>query len=165
MRGTIKANLYKRKILMAHFEIIVGSVLGASEYVADAIQEKLGEYKHTADISLEPDLAKLDQALSWIICTSTHGAGDLPDNIQPFAKQVKQSTLVGVNFIVVGLGDSSYDTYCKGAMQIEQLLITAGANLLSPALHIDVLNHPIPEEAAVTWLDNWLNSLAKTAQA
>lgn len=165
MRGTIKANLYKRILLMAHFEIIVGSVLGASEYVADAILEKLGEYKHTADISLEPNLNQLDQEVTWIICTSTHGAGDLPDNIQPFAKQIAQNTLVGVNFIVVGLGDSSYDTYCKGAMQIEELLITVGANLLSPALHIDVLNHPIPEEAAIVWLDSWLNSVAKTGQA
>jgi MioC protein len=147
---------------MAHFEIIVVSVLGASEYVADAMQEKLREYKHTADIYLEPDLTKLDQALIWVICTSTHGAGDLPDNIQGFAEQVKQSKLAGVNFIVVGLGDSSYDTYCKGAMQMEQLLISAGAKLLHPALHIDVLNHPIPEDAAVIWLDNWLNYLAET---
>lgn len=150
---------------MAHFEIIVGSMLGASEYVADALQEKLGEYKHTADISLEPNLATLDQALTWIVCTSTHGAGDLPDNIQAFAEQVKLSTLVGVNFIVVGLGDSSYDTYCNGAMQMEQLLTTTGANLLCPALHIDVLNHPIPEEAAIAWLDSWLNSLIETNQA
>jgi MioC protein len=150
---------------MAHFEIIVGSVLGASEYVADALQEKLGEYQHSSNIALEPNLAKLDQARTWIICTSTHGAGDLPDNIQPFAEQVKHSTLVGVNFIVVGLGDSSYDTYCKGAMHLEQLLMTSGANLLCPALHIDVLNHPIPEKVAITWLDIWLNSLAETNQA
>jgi MioC protein len=150
---------------MAHFQIIVGSVLGASEYVADALQEKLSEYKHTADIALKPDLDELDQGQTWIICTSTHGAGDLPDNIQAFAAQVKQSTLTGLNFIVVGLGDSSYDTYCKGAMQIEQLLIDAGANLLHPALHIDVLNHPIPEDAAIIWLDSWLNASAQNKQA
>ena len=150
---------------MAHFQIIVGSVLGASEYVADALQEKLSEYKHTADIALKPDLDELDQGQTWIICTSTHGAGDLPDNIQAFAAQVKQSTLTGLNFIVVGLGDSSYDTYCKGAMQIEQLLIDAGANLLHPALHIDVLNPPIPEDAAIIWLDSWLNASAQNKQA
>jgi MioC protein len=150
---------------MAQFEIIVGSVLGASEYVADALLEKLNEFGHTANIALEPNLPDIDQHTTWIICTSTHGAGDLPDNIRPFAEQVKQNSLVAVNFIVVGLGDSSYDTYCKGAMQIEQLLVAAGAKLLSPALHIDVLNHPIPEDAAIIWLDSWLTSLAETNQA
>jgi MioC protein len=143
---------------MAQFEIIVGSMLGASEYVADALQEKFGEYKHTAKISLEPNLAKLDQTLTWVICTSTHGAGDLPDNIQAFAEQVKQSTLHGVNFILVGLGDSSYDTYCHGSIHIEKIMLDSGAKLLFPALHIDVLNHPIPEDAAVEWLKSRLKN-------
>ena len=150
---------------MAQFEIIVGSVLGASEYVADALLEKLNEFGHRGNIALQPNLAELDQQTTWIICTSTHGAGDLPDNIQPFAEQVKQTSLTGLNFIVVGLGDSSYDTYCKGAMQMQDILVTAGATLLSPALHIDVLNHPIPEDEAVAWLDSWLKSTASKIQA
>ncbi|MFQ3219253.1 MAG: MioC protein [Paraglaciecola sp.] len=143
---------------MADFEIIVGSVLGASEYVADALQEKIGEYKLTSNIRLVPDLADLDEQAIWLVCTSTHGAGDLPDNIQPFVKQLKNNVLDKVTFLVVGLGDSSYDTFCNGALQIEALLIAQGATLLTPALHIDVLNHPIPEVPAIAWLDNWLLS-------
>jgi MioC protein len=150
---------------MANFEIIVGSVLGASEYVADALQEKLIEYNHEVNIMLSPDLTQLNQHSTWIICTSTHGAGDLPDNIQSFAEQVKQANLEGVNFMMVGLGDSSYDTYCNGALQMEDSLRHAGAKLLIPALHIDVLNHPIPEDAAVTWLDVWLQSSKSEVQA
>jgi MioC protein len=150
---------------MAQFEIIVGSVLGASEYVADALLEKLNEFGHSGNIALQPNLAELDQQTTWIICTSTHGAGDLPDNIQAFAEQVKQTSLKGLNFIVVGLGDSSYDTFCKGAMQIQDILVASGATLLSPALHIDVLHHPIPEDAAVAWLDSWLESIANTKRA
>ncbi|MFT6899580.1 MAG: MioC protein [Paraglaciecola sp.] len=143
---------------MADFEIIVGSVLGASEYVADALQEKISEYKLTSDIRLSPDLVNLNKRAIWLVCTSTHGAGDLPDNIQPFVKQLTNSVLDKVTFLVVGLGDSSYDTFCNGARQIEALLIARGATLLTPALHIDVLNHPIPEVAAIAWLDNWLLS-------
>ncbi|MGJ8682865.1 MAG: nitric oxide synthase, partial [Paraglaciecola sp.] len=37
---------------MAKFEIIVGSVLGASEYVADALQEVLETQNHQANIHL-----------------------------------------------------------------------------------------------------------------
>jgi MioC protein len=145
---------------MAKFEIIVGSVLGASEYVADALQEVLIKHSNTADIHLTPQLSDLDKNATWLICTSTHGAGDLPDNIQAFAQQLKSEKLVELKFLIVGLGDSSYDTFCQGAMQMEQILSGAGATLLRPALHIDVLHHPIPEDNAVQWMNNWLATQA-----
>jgi MioC protein len=148
---------------MAKFEIIVGSVLGASEYVADALQEVLLTYTHSAEIHLTPQLTDLDKTATWLICTSTHGAGDLPDNIQPFAEQLKNQTLSKIQFLVVGLGDSSYDMYCHASIQIENIMLNADAKLLSPALHIDVLNHPIPEDAAVEWLKNWLKNNQKIA--
>lgn len=141
---------------MAKFEIIVGSVLGASEYVADALQEALISHAHSADIHLTPQLSDLDKSATWLICTSTHGAGDLPDNIQAFAEQLKSQDLSTLEFLTVGLGDSSYDTFCQGAIQMEKILVDAGARLLCPALHIDVLHHPIPEDNAVEWMNNWL---------
>lgn len=143
---------------MAKFEIIVGSVLGASEYVADALQEVLLNYAHSAEIHLTPQLSDFTQSAIWLICTSTHGAGDLPDNIQRFAEQLKTQNLCNQKFLVVGLGDSSYDTYCHGSIQIENIMINAGAQIISPALHIDVLNHPIPEDTAVEWLTKWLKN-------
>jgi MioC protein len=143
---------------MAKFEIIVGSVLGASEYVADALQEVLLSHTHTAEIHLTPQFSDLDQNATWLICTSTHGAGDLPDNIQPFAEQLKKQSFSKLPFLVVGLGDSSYDTYCHASIQIEKIMLDTGAKLLCPALHIDVLNHPIPEDAAVEWLKSWLKN-------
>lgn len=148
---------------MAKFEIIVGSVLGASEYVADALQEVLLSHSYIAEIHLTPKLQDLDQNATWLICTSTHGAGDLPDNIQPFAEQLSSVNLANVPFLVIGLGDSSYDTYCHGSIQMENIMLNAGAKLSCPALHIDVLNHPIPEDVAVEWLKSWLNTNEKSA--
>ncbi|WP_339724087.1 FMN-binding protein MioC [uncultured Paraglaciecola sp.] len=148
---------------MAKFEIIVGSVLGASEYVADALQETLLSQTHSVAVHLTPELNNLDQSATWLICTSTHGAGDLPDNIQAFAEQLKTLNLSKVTFLVIGLGDSSYDTYCYGSIQMENILLNAGAKLLCPALHIDVLNHPIPEDVAVEWLQSWLNTHEQSA--
>lgn len=143
---------------MADFEIIVGSMLGASEYVADALQESLQQHQLKANVTLKAELSELDLNATWIICTSTHGAGDLPDNILHFATQVKESHFEDLRFLVIGLGDSSYDTFCFAAKQMQNLLQQAGASLLTPALHIDVLNHPIPEDHAVEWLENWLQS-------
>lgn len=142
---------------MAKFEVIVGSVLGASEYVADAIQDTLQSAAHQVTIHLQPDLADIDRDAIWIICTSTHGAGDLPDNIQPFADSLKGQQLSHLKYLIVGLGDSSYDTFCQGAMTMEALLNTCGAKLLKPAAHIDVLTHQIPEDKAVEYIQSWLD--------
>lgn len=134
-----------------HYTILVGSVLGASEYVADALADVIKEKGAAVDIQLTPELKDVKPDSTWIVCTSTHGAGDLPDNIQPFAKTLENTDLTDVKAYIVGLGDSSYDTFCHGAMAMETLLTKGGATLLAPPLHIDVLNHPIPEDEAVNW--------------
>ncbi|AFS39443.1 FMN-binding protein MioC [Alteromonas macleodii] len=139
-----------------HFEIIVGTMLGAAEYVADAIAEKLDASGHTHTIHLEPNLDEIKTESTWIVCTSTHGAGELPDNIQPFAKQLEGADLSAVNAYVIGLGDTSYDTFCFGAKEMEKHIKNAGGTLITDALYIDVLEHPIPEDAAVEWFDEKL---------
>jgi MioC protein len=139
-----------------HFEIIVGTMLGAAEYVADAIAEKLDASGHTHTIHAEPNLDEIKTESTWIVCTSTHGAGELPDNIQPFAKQLEGADLSAVNGYVIGLGDTSYDTFCFGAKEMEKHIKNAGGTLITDALYIDVLEHPIPEDAAVEWFDEKL---------
>nr|WP_297348778.1 flavodoxin domain-containing protein [uncultured Glaciecola sp.] len=134
-----------------HFDIMVGSVLGASEYVAEAILVSIIEAGHTGDCHFEPNVSTLNKDNILLICTSTHGAGDLPDNIEPYAKALQSKDLKGFNAMIIGLGDSSYDTYCGAAMNMETLLLNRGVTLLSEPLHIDVLNHPIPEDIAVEW--------------
>jgi len=139
-----------------HFEIIVGTMLGAAEYVADAIAEKLDASGHTHTIHAEPNLDEIKTESTWIVCTSTHRAGELPDNIQPFAKQLEGADLSRVNAYVIGLGDTSYDTFCFGAKEMEKHIKNAGGTLITDALYIDVLEHPIPEDAAVEWFDEKL---------
>jgi MioC protein len=130
---------------------MVGSVLGASEYVAEAILVSITEAGHTGECHFEPTVSTLNKDNLLLICTSTHGAGDLPDNIQSYAKALASKDLQGLSAMIIGLGDSSYDTYCGAAMKMETLLLDRGATLLTEPLHIDVLNHPIPEDIAVEW--------------
>ena len=141
-----------------HFEIIVGSMLGASEYVAEALAECLKARNIAGRLHLQPDFHKLDPTAIWLLCSSTHGAGDLPDNIQPFAAALQGTQLHDTRYLVVGLGDSSYDTFCFAAKQLDTLLADAGAHRLTSPLFIDVLTHPIPEEVAVEWFDDWLSN-------
>lgn len=137
-----------------HFDIVVGSVLGASEYVAEAMEKVLSQKGHNSTIHFKPSIKDLTAGSALLVCTSTHGAGDYPENFEVFAKQVTQTDLSAKKCIIIGLGDSSYDTYCGAAINIERELLTAGAKLICPSLHIDVLHHPIPEDTAVDWLNS-----------
>lgn len=146
-----------------HFDIMVGSVLGASEYVAEALLVALKNAGHEGECFFDPSVASLNKDNVLVVCTSTHGAGDLPDNIQGYAKALSQTDLSNLNAIIVGLGDSSYDTYCGAAMTMETILSQQGANLLLPPLHIDVLQHPIPENIAVEWINQHLPTLLENS--
>ena len=141
---------------MQNIEIIVGSMLGATEYVADELKALLENHRHQAAIHLNPNLKDIPTHNLWFVCSSTHGAGDLPDNIATFAEQIKEADLSEVKFAIVGLGDTSYDTFCEGAKQLQTLLLQQKANQIHDPIFIDVLEHPLPEEAATAWLDAWI---------
>lgn len=147
---------------MQQIEIIVGSVLGATEYVADAIAVTCQELEITANVHFSPNFAEINHNATWIVCSSTHGAGDLPDNIQAFNKQLQDCALTN-SFLVVGLGDSSYDTYCQGAQTLYDTMLNTGATALQPPYLVDVLHHPIPEDVVMTWITPHLTALNNTS--
>ncbi|GGO66782.1 flavodoxin domain-containing protein [Bowmanella pacifica] len=139
---------------MQKIEILVGSMLGATEYVADAICEKLQEMGIPNQLHLKPDIADLDRTALWLICTSTHGAGELPDNIKPFSKQLEEQHFPHLSYLLVGLGDSSYDTFCEGAKQMQKDMDKTNAELLAEPILVDVLQHPVPEDEVIAWFES-----------
>ena len=107
---------------MSSFQIIVGSMLGGTEYVAEACEETLLALNHQVTLHLTPKFEQINSKnQTWLICTSTHGAGDFPDNIKNFIEDLKNSTvdLSPVKFMIIGVGDSNYDTFCKAALDIQ----------------------------------------------
>lgn len=141
-----------------NIDIVVGSVLGASEYVAEAIENEL-KSEHDIRCHFQPNISEVDLNNLVIIVTSTHGAGDLPDNIQPFADDLSKRDVPNLQAVIIGLGDSSYDTFCEGASKMANAVEQAQGSLLLPVFQIDVLHHPIPEEVAVNWIKNNLSSI------
>jgi MioC protein len=97
----------------------------------------------------------------WLVVSSTHGAGDLPDNLQPLLEQIEEQLpdLSQVQFGAVGLGSSEYDTFCGAIQRIDDLLIARGAKRIGDRLEIDVTEHEIPEDPAEEWVKNWINLL------
>ena len=73
---------------MAELRILVGTMTGTAEAVAKDIQDVLTKAGHQVEILLmdgrdssifETDAATCD---AYLICSSTYGSGDVPDNAQ-----------------------------------------------------------------------------------
>ena len=142
---------------MADITLISGSTLGSAEYVAEHLEEKLQEAGFSTEVLHGPELDELPQQGIWLVVTSTHGAGELPDNLLPLyeALQESQPDLSGIRFGAVGIGNHEYDLFCGAIKLLEQQLIQLGAKRIGDRLEIDVLEHEIPEDPAEAWVANW----------
>jgi MioC protein len=138
-------------------------MLGATEYVGEACEEQLKTLNHQVILHLKPDFTSIlnntfDQNINekpnWLICTSTHGAGDFPDNIQAFVSDLKncEQDLSSINFMIIAIGDSNYDTFCKAGKNISNLLKTKGCKELIDIKMLDMSQDIDPEELAQEWL-------------
>ncbi|RCU45414.1 MULTISPECIES: FMN-binding protein MioC [Corallincola] len=145
-------------------QLLVGSMLGATEYVADHAADLLQQAGYSTEIVIDFNQwrPRDDESQRWLICTSTHGAGDLPDNIQPLAEYLlmHRPNLASVKYGVIGLGDSSYDTFCEGSKTLDTVLEDLGAYKVAERLEIDVQETPIPEDAAEAWLPQFIEKIA-----
>lgn len=146
---------------MAKITLISGSTMGSAEYVAEHIEEKLQEMNFETEVLHGPQLDELPLEGIWLVVCSTHGAGDLPENIQPLANQIKESKadLSQLSFGAVGIGSSEYDTFCGAIRSLDALLQDHGAKRIGDPLEIDIQEHEIPEDPAEEWVKKWANSL------
>ncbi|WP_045853728.1 FMN-binding protein MioC [Raoultella terrigena] len=144
---------------MADITLISGSTLGSAEYVAEHLAEKLEEAGYSSEIQHGPLIEDLPTDGIWLVISSTHGAGDIPDNLMPFyeALQEQKTDLSGVRFGSVGIGSREYDTFCGAIDKIDDALKACGAKQIGETLKINVLDHEIPEDPAEIWLGSWKN--------
>ncbi|WP_214000285.1 flavodoxin [Arsukibacterium sp.] len=148
---------------MAKIALIVGSVYGGAQYVAEQAQALLVGMGHELMLYEEPvldDVLTFDPQL-WLVITSTTGQGDIPDNLLPFYLDVKNRfpLLTGKHFAVIALGDSSYDTFCGAGEQLRELLMEIQGTELAPMLRIDACETLEPESVALPWLEQQLKKI------
>jgi len=132
-------------------------MLGGTEYVAEACEETLQALGHDTTLHLQPDFKEISQESDiWLICTSTHGAGDYPENFLNFATDLKNDDqdLSTIQTLIVGVGDSSYDTFCFAAKNINKLLNTKGCKSIKAPLFIDMQEDIDPEDHAQEWISD-----------
>lgn len=153
-------------------QIYVGTMTGTAELVAEEVTEALRAHGHEVETSLMDRLdatAFADPEPVYLICTSTYGQGDVPDNAQDFYQdlQAKRPDLSAIRYGVIGLGDSTYQqTFNFGGKRFDDLLAELGATRIGERFMHDAADGTMPEEEAVAWLDGWrekLDDLAKAA--
>lgn len=149
---------------MKNIQILVGSTLGGTEYVAEATQPLLEEAGYDSGIQFDPDLntLSLSEDEIWLICLSTHGAGDYPENFKSFVEQLQgvNAPLSDVRYGIIGVGDSNYDTFCEAAKNIDYILEEMGATRIGDRLEIDVVKYPVPEDCVSQWIPLWIEDLS-----
>jgi len=142
---------------MQKIAIMVGSVYGGAEYVAEQaiplLQGKGYQVQWFQPADLDAVLAF--NADCWLIISSTTGQGDIPDSLFPFyaACRDRFPLLTGKKFAVLGLGDSSYgDTFCAAGRQVFELMTELQGEAIAPMLEIDAGETLQAEDVALPWL-------------
>lgn len=146
---------------MTEITVISGSTLGNAEYVAEHLSEKLNDSGFNSTVIHGAEFKELQARGIWLIVTSTHGAGELPDSIQPLFEQLEKQKpdLSQIRYGAVGLGSSEYDIFCGGIKIMDELLSSLGAKKIGIRLEIDVTEGELPEVAAEAWLSEWITQI------
>ncbi|QNS15588.1 FMN-binding protein MioC [Mannheimia bovis] len=141
--------------------IITGSTLGGAEYVADHINNVLTEQGFEVELYNQATLADIEGKSNLLVITSTHGAGELPENIQPLFKDLAHSTadFSSMKFGVIGLGSTDYDTFCNAVNIVEETLKAKEATQICESLRIDVVNNFDHDATAEEWLPSFIENL------
>lgn len=156
--------------MVQEITILVGTMTGTAELVADEVKAVLADAGHAVKI-IPMDKLRADvfgPGGLFVICTSTYGQGDVPDNARDFFAdlQGKRPDLSRVRYGVVGLGDSTYaDTFCNGGRQFDELLASLGAVRIGERLDHNASGHDLPEDAGAAWARGWTELLDATPVA
>jgi MioC protein len=152
--------------LGVEIRILVGTMTGTAEMVAQEVQTALEATGHRAVIEMMDNLTAsvFRSGHLFLICTSTNGSGDVPDNAQALyaSLESERPDLSGVIYGVIALGDRTYkDTYCQGGLRFDKLLTELGARRAGKILKHDASSGMLPEEMAAEWVIPWVEQHLK----
>lgn len=149
--------------------ILAGTMTGTTELVARDVQQALeaAGYRTKVEMMDGLDWHIFESASAFLICTSTYGAGDVPDNAQALLASLEtgRPDLSRVTYGVIALGDRTYqDTYCHGGIRFDKILAELGAKHAGEILFHDAGSGTMPEEVAAQWIVPWAEKSLGQAQ-
>ena len=147
------------------FTILVGTMTGTAELVAEEVRDALEPEGHAIEIQAMDtlDASVFEPGRAYLICTSTYGQGDVPDNAAKLYEDLQQRRpdLAGVRYGIMALGDRTYaQTFCHGGKRFDEILRALQAERISEMMQHDASASTVPEEVAVAWAEDWVEALA-----
>ena len=155
-------------------KILVGTMTSTADYVAQAIQMDCADLVSDIEVQLMDGLDIrifdniADEDAIYLICTSTYGQGDVPDNARVlFDSLDSQPEFLGhVRYGVIALGDRTYlQTFCAGGKKFDERLQGLGAQRVGEVWCHDASSGTLPETEGAEWCRQWLAVALSTAQA
>ncbi|WP_351016717.1 flavodoxin [Shewanella sp. AC91-MNA-CIBAN-0169] len=148
---------------MKKVNVVFGTVYGSAQFTAETVTKAIAKLGFTTKLWQPNELSGFippqDELL--IVVSSTTGQGDIPEDMSSWFNELKSSApyLPLLQYSLIGLGDSSYDTFCGAIKQFDELLTELGAKPLTERLEIDACETMEPEIEAKTWIATWHNAV------
>jgi sulfite reductase alpha subunit-like flavoprotein len=141
--------------------ILVATMSGTAEMVAGEIQDALSNVGRPSRLQRmeRASPTQLREGGLFLVCSSTYGKGEVPDNGKPLYEALKaeRPNLSAMRYGVIGLGDMTYSaTFCGGGRSFDELLSSLGAVRIGERCQHDASSGIFPEDAALAWLRDWL---------
>ena len=152
-----------------HIHILVGTMTGTAQLVAQELELAWGDDATQVEALLMDtiDASVFQRDGVFLVCTSTYGQGDVPDNARALYDELRarRPDLSRVRYGVFGLGDRTYaETFNFGGKRFDELLAELGAQRIGERVQHDASSGVLAEEAAAEWGAEWL-TLAREAAA
>lgn len=146
--------------LLMQLTLLVGTVHGNARQIAQTLALAAPDYGASAQVldMQGQTIAVFDTPGLLVLCCSTTGNGDVPDNAQGLYQSLgAQARYLGhVRYGLVALGDSSYgETFYGGAKAFQNRLQDLGAQLVGEVCVLDALAADDPDALALTWFATW----------
>lgn len=151
-------------------KILVGTMTSTADYVAQAIQMDCTDLVPDIDVLLMDglDISVFEEDAIYLICCSTYGSGDVPDNARAFYDSLESHPrdLSHVRYGVLALGDRTYlQTFCLGGKKFDERLQGLGAVRVGEVWCHDASEGTMPETEGAAWCRQWLAEAIATVQA
>ena len=147
--------------------LLVGTMTGTAQSVAQELELTLddGDARVCTKLMDGLDASAFAGGGLFLVCTSTYGQGDVPDNAKALYESLQKTRpdLASVRYGVIALGDRTYaETFCNGGKRFDSLLADLGAKRIGEPLLHDASSGTMPEEVATAWAQTWIEQAKVT---